>query len=149
MPNETESYKISKMRQCFSHAKRRCNNPRETWYHIYGGRGIKFLFCSFDEFYDALSASWFDGASLDRIDTDGHYEVSNVRWATMQQQQRNRRNNVYVTHKGVTKLLVEWAEVTGIGYFTLTQRLLRGWPIDIALTKNVQKRCNRRFLSAD
>src|SRR6267378_7416945 len=38
----------------FHAAIQRCNNPNATGYEYYGGRGIKFLFNSFEEFYNEI-----------------------------------------------------------------------------------------------
>lgn len=76
-------------------AKSRCNNPNELAYKNYGGRGIKFLFATLDEF-----AAWVlynlgprpgTEYSLDRIDNNRHYEPGNLRWATRTEQARNKR----------------------------------------------------------
>jgi hypothetical protein len=74
----------------YHHAKCRCNNPRHRNYKDYGGRGILFLFTSFEEFYAELGPRP-NGRTLDRIENDGNYEPGNVRWATRSQQQYNRR----------------------------------------------------------
>lgn len=77
----------------FHAAKKRCTNPKSPLYKDYGGRGIEFRFTSFEEFFAVVGPRpepKFD-YSLDRIDNDGHYEKGNVRWATKQQQARNRR----------------------------------------------------------
>jgi hypothetical protein len=69
-------------------AKRRCTKPKYCSYHRYGGRGIKFLFKSFRQFYDELGKRP-NGLTLDRMDNDGNYEPGNVRWATRKEQARN------------------------------------------------------------
>lgn len=71
-------------------AKRRCEKPSEPSYPRYGGRGIKFLFTSIEQFVNELG-SRPDGKSLDRINNNGHYEPGNVRWATRSEQNTNRR----------------------------------------------------------
>ena len=71
-------------------AKVRCHNSKHPRFKFYGGRGIKFLFPSFVEFFRELGKCP-KGLTLDRIDTNGHYEQGNVRWATQSVQVSNRR----------------------------------------------------------
>jgi hypothetical protein len=72
-------------------ARQRCNNPNYDRYAGWGGRGIKFLFTSFEAFFAELGPRP-PGTSLDKIDNNGNYEPGNVRWATPHEQQMNRRN---------------------------------------------------------
>lgn len=57
----------------------------------YAGRGIKFLFSSFDQWMAELGPRPSPNHSVDRINNDGHYEPGNVRWAVPTEQARNRR----------------------------------------------------------
>lgn len=72
-------------------AKGRCENEKNKDYPRYGGRGIKFLFESFENFFAELGARP-KGTSIDRIENDGNYEPGNVRWATLSQQNKNKRH---------------------------------------------------------
>lgn len=65
--------------------------------------------------------------SLDRIDYTGPYSPDNVRWASKETQSRNRSNTIFLTSKGVTRPLVEWAEVLGVDANTLRGRKRAGW----------------------
>jgi hypothetical protein len=74
----------------YSTARQRCTNPKDKDFYLYGGRGIKFLFTSFEQFFAELGKRP-KGRSLDREDNDGNYEPGNVRWATKRQQDANKR----------------------------------------------------------
>lgn len=53
--------------------------------------------------------------SLDRYpNKKGDYEPGNVRWATREQQSKNRSSNVYIEHNGLKMLQSEWAKRIGI-----------------------------------
>ena len=69
----------------------RCTNSKQENYRHYGGRGIRFLFTSFEEFYKELGAKPGPEYSVDRKNNNGHYERGNVRWALKADQMRNRR----------------------------------------------------------
>jgi len=79
----------------------RCYNDGNISYKNYGGRGI--IVCNewlekprlYLQYIDSLENAYVDGYSVDRIDNNGNYEPDNLRWATIKQQQNNRR--VYKT----------------------------------------------------
>jgi len=76
--------------QAYAGAKHRCTNPNNKEFPHYGGRGIRFRFTSFEQFFATLGPRPRE-MSLDRINNNGNYEPGNVRWASSSQQQRNRR----------------------------------------------------------
>lgn len=87
--------KRSKELEAYNNAMRRCTDPSNTEWMNYGGRGIKFLFTSFEQFLTELGPKP-TGLTLDRYPNNetGNYEPGNVRWATWKQQANNRRTNV-------------------------------------------------------
>lgn len=128
-------YKVFKREYCsYTGAKARCNNKKATTYEYYGGRGIKFKFNSFLEFLEHLGPRP-EGTTLDRIAPEGDYEPGNVRWADKVTQHRNRRNNIYLTHEGTTKLLIEWCEELELSYGKCWSRLKVGAPAHDVLHK--------------
>ncbi len=76
--------------ESFRSAKARCNCKTNIDYPNYGGRGILCKFISWQQLAQEIGERPL-GKTLDRIDTNGNYEVGNVRWATAQQQHRNTR----------------------------------------------------------
>jgi hypothetical protein len=76
--------------------KGRCYDKNNNRYPLYGARGIQVCDRWRDDFWQFLSdVGPRPGPtySLDRIDCNGNYELGNVRWATREEQQRNKRNN--------------------------------------------------------
>jgi len=86
------------LRQVFGHMKYRCNNPEARNYDCYGGRGIKVLFNSADEFVDYVTnVLQVDprGLQIDRIDNDGNYEPGNIRFVTCTENNNNKSRDNY------------------------------------------------------
>ena len=101
----------------WSNMRDRCYNKKYYQYDNYGGRGIRVCDRWLSEygFWNFVEdmGDRPDGASLDRIDTNGSYSPSNCRWATIHEQQANRRDNTKRvgvhkhSHKGyVAELMV-------------------------------------------
>lgn len=114
--------------------KQRCYNPNELHYADYGGRGI--LICdrwlnSFENFIEDMGNKPSPTHSIDRIDNDGNYEPSNCKWSTKAEQGRNKRNNRWIEHNGVTKHLQGWADHLSIQVSTLHSALKRNSFSDI------------------
>lgn len=110
----------------YLNAKGRCECITNKSYSMYGGRGIKFLFDSFESFFKELGPAPSKQHSLDRIDVNGNYEPGNVRWATEKEQQRNKRNNRMVTCNGITKPACEWEEELGLKTGIIAARVYYG-----------------------
>ena len=77
--------------------KDRCYNEDNNRFYAYGARGIKV--CdrwrdSFENFFADMGERP-DGYTLDRIDVNADYSPKNCRWASVSEQARNQRTNVW------------------------------------------------------
>lgn len=121
----------------WSHIKQRCYDKNFTYYNLYGGRGIKMCdewFDDFLNFYNDVGNPPSNKHTIDRINNDGNYEPSNIRWATMKEQGNNRRNNVRLKYDGKEMTLSQWAKYRNINVQTLYARLHKyGWELGKSL----------------
>ena len=94
----THGKKGSRIYRIWCAMKSRCTNSNVPCYKYYGGRGITV--CDewkndFMSFYNwAMSHGYAENLTIDRIDVDGNYEPSNCRWATMKEQNKNKRRKI-------------------------------------------------------
>ncbi len=120
----------------------RCYNPNTIGWKDYGGRGIEvwFFWHKFDGFYASMGDPPSPRHTLERVDNDGPYIPENCCWATRSEQQRNRRNTIFLEHDSRKQTLKEWATITGICAGTLESRYRKGWLVKDLLTVPVNKR---------
>lgn len=101
---QTANGKISPEHKAWAAIKQRCYNPNASKYKYWGGRGITVCerwLNSFENFLADMGKRPSDKHSLDRFpNKEGNYEPGNCRWATIEQQNENRSNNVIIEYNG-------------------------------------------------
>lgn len=98
--------KRSRVYSIWASMVQRCTNPNDRNYHHYGGRGITVCqrWRTFENFYKDMGDRPA-GMSLERVNNARGYSPANCVWATTPEQNRNRRNNVWVAAGGTQMLL--------------------------------------------
>lgn len=134
---ETTTGQPSPEYRVWTDMKARCLSPNHPAFSHYGGRGITI--CerwreSFEAFLSDVGRRPTLAHSLDRIDNDGHYEPGNIRWATWDEQARNKRSNRLMTFNGMTQCVQDWARTTGLPASALYGRVYAGWSAECTLT---------------
>ena len=128
--------------------KRRCESTNALDFPRYGGRGVRVCrrWHDFASFLEDMVTKPSARHSIDRIDGSGSYTCGkcddchardatmNCRWATVEEQSRNRRHVVMIEFQGVRLCMKDWAARVGLSRFTLAARLELGWSIERALT---------------
>jgi hypothetical protein len=116
--------------------KQRCTNPKDTYWHRYGGRGISVCdrWESFENFLDDMGERPI-GTSLERRKNDEGYFKENCFWATPKEQAMNRSSTSFLTAFGETKTLSDWAkdERCAVKKSSFWSRLKAGWDIEGAI----------------
>lgn len=127
----------------WAHIIDRCTNPRNKMWSYYGGRGITVCdrWRNFKLFYADMGSRPSDTHSIDRKNNNGNYEPDNCRWATSYEQAQNQRTTRFLTFRGETLAMSEWARRLGLSIQTVASRLNKSkWSVEQALSTPVQKR---------
>ena len=113
----------------------RCYNPKVNRWKYYGGKGIKVCdaWHNFDNFFWAMGERP-KGSTLDRIDRNKDYSPSNCRWSTPYIQAINRSSTHWITAKGKTRTLTDWARRLNIQPSAIRWRIANGWGEEQAVT---------------
>lgn len=149
-PARRHGEKRTRLYTIWSGMIRRCENPNEPAYPLYGGRGITICpewRASFEAFRDWARANGYaENLTIDRYPNQGgDYRPENCRWATYAQQNRNYRRNRPVIYQGRTVLVCDLAIEVGLPQDILKNRIFRyGWDIERAANTPVQPRGGRR-----
>lgn len=139
---------ISKEYTSWYDMKRRCCDPNQSKYYLYGGKGIKVCdrwLHSFENFLADMGLKPTPKHSIERLDASKDYEPINCVWATVAEQNRNKSTNRRITFNGETLCLKDWSVRLNIPYMTLSKRLTR-WPLEQAMTEPIRTQYARHRL---
>jgi hypothetical protein len=110
----------------------RCRDKNAINYGRYGGKGVRV--CDewlppggFDRFITHIGPRPTAKHQIDRIEGTRGYEPGNVRWATVEEQAKNRSSTIMVTIGSETMCVSDWCKRTGVEPFTAYARITYGW----------------------
>lgn len=119
--------------------KQRCYLPSDRYYSEYGGRGIKI--CDrwrgedgYANFVADMGRKPTSAHTIERNDVNKDYTPDNCRWATREEQNRNRRTSRYVEVGGRRMYFPDACREYGISRHLAEGRMRLGWSVDRAFT---------------
>jgi len=128
----------------FYQFRRGCTDPTYHAWRAYGHHGIKMYkpwladkvgYYRFLEYvYDELGPAPTDSHCLTRKDSQGDFKPGNLCWSTVERMNNTRRNNLYITHRGLTLTQAQWCRKQGLTQNCVNIRINRlGWTVKDAL----------------
>lgn len=123
--------------------KNRCENPKYSGFHRYGGRGITVCerWQRFENFYADMGPRPSPFHSVGRLMNDEGYNPKNCEWQTKAEQSKNTSRNKYVEATGKLMCLADWSRTTGVHISTICNRLKRGWSPEKAVLTKTKLQC--------
>ena len=130
--------------------KNRCRGYHPSDVHSYYDRGITFdnAWLTYQAFEDDVLPLYEEARKqygnkvqllLDRIDVDGNYELSNLRFVSPRESSWNKTDHHWITYNELTLTISQWAGMYQINRNTLIVRLGKGWTTERALNEPPQK----------
>ncbi len=132
-----------KLKDLWRNMRNRCYDPSNKRWENYGGRGIRICQEWLDDYFKfykwATENGNAPGKQIDRINNDGNYEPSNCRFTDSITQMNNTTRNRFLTWKGETFTVCQWARRLGIRPQCLQHRVDRGWSAERMFSQPVRK----------
>ena len=82
----------------------------------YKGRGISICdewVNDYDKFFEDMGERP-EGMTLERKEVNGNYEPNNCKWATVKEQNNNRRSSIRIKNNEDEYTISEWADILGL-----------------------------------
>ena len=122
-----------RLRIIFGGMKDRCYNINCKDFRWYGAKGVKI--CKewmdnpklFEEW--ALSNGYYDGLTIDRMDSEKDYSPSNCRWISLENNARYKSTTSSICVNDTTHSGKEWSKILNLGINTIN-RYVREYGID-------------------
>lgn len=115
----------------------RCNNQNSKNYDTYWWAWIKCEWQTFQDFLNDMESSYVEWLTVDRINWNWNYCKDNCRWATMKQQNRNRKSNIMVWDI----CLMDYCTKNNLKYVTITHRINSlWWSVQDAITIPIKQK---------
>jgi hypothetical protein len=131
----------------------RCNNPNNAKYKDYGGRGVtvcdRWNPRKGGSFKNFISDMGRRPGPLYQLDKEAVrlncmiYGPETTRWVPMKENQRRKRNTIYLAYMGEVLSLPKWAEKTGLPPNAIRLRVRSGWSVERTLTQPLSKKQRR------
>lgn len=123
--------KLSRTYTAWASMRTRCLNLNHKTSLWHGRRGITICqrwINSFENFLADMGECPI-GLTLERIDNNGNYEPDNCKWATMLEQNNNRRGLTWITWQSETLNVAQWARRFNVNRSTMSMRIFTKGPI--------------------
>lgn len=135
-PNYNHGMAGSKPYQIWNWMMTRCNNPKNNNFLRYGAKGIKVSkeWEKFVNFWSDMENTYFDGASLERIDNKLGYSKENCKWITKAEQAKNKSTVDIYEYNGEKLCSMDWDKKMGFRLGTINHRIKTNkWSFEKAL----------------
>lgn len=130
--------KFPKEYKTWTSIKWRCHCITARDFHKYGARGITVFEGwrrSFESFLKDVGPAPCKGYSLERINNELPYAPGNTCWATIKEQNRNRRNTLFIEHEGAKVYFADFCREFGLCYCFARRQLGKGWTAEDLINK--------------
>ena len=122
----------------------RIRNPNYPDYYKYGGRGIRVdpIWEKFENFFADMGKRP-EGKTLERLNSNADYCKANCTWATVKEQNDNRRSSVRYPLGDKMVSINQLMDISGLAYDTLWSRLKSGMSAEDAIKAPLHTRLPR------
>jgi len=139
-----ENNKTTTEYHSYAHMKGRCYTKTNKKYKNYGARGI--IVCdrwlnSFENFLADMGKKPSPDLSIERVDVNGNYELSNCIWGTEEEQASNKTNSVHLYYNGTRYTQASFSRLCKVTPHAVEYWLNKGLSAEEIFNKYKNKKC--------